>query len=696
MAIYVETSGAISSSIHVFTHNETGANVNSSATNVIVPQQTVNFLSGHVMMMTLAYSAPGGSVGGSLTETVQDTVTGNSWSYTYTNINIQKLMTNSNVDGQFAYAGFTATSAGSNEVSDQDILNWTWTSGDEYTSPMYSAQVTLGSAQSTGGAVFDSEGHLVRTLWQAVPLGPGTYDVYWDGLDQYGAPVDPSTNPGPYSFRVEATDDNYTVSTIGNDTEDPADPAASYTSWSLQSVAVSPDGSRIFAGAYAGDTADGLSTLEFDGSGDVLSQVNRDLVLPGQSGGPIATDSEYIYMAEPMGWGDAIFKFEINPAGAFSGFTDAGLRNPDGSSMAEDNGLNYLVVVPKVYDLAMQGIAVSNYDDPDDGSIWVTDNPDNLVRQYNKVTGAQVGEPFAVDAPTGIALDASGDLWVAHGAGGSGGADVISVYTPSGSLIRDVSEATGLVNVASLSIVNGKLYVADQGAGRVLVYTISGDTLTDGGDPTVVGSPATVGNDDGEDGFWTLNDVTADEYGNIYTVQDLFPFTYGRGGTQLEKWSLAGVPLWVKGGYEYQSNAGTYSPSDPTVLYSTSLHRYTIDAATQQWSYSGTSAYPGYNSDPWSEVGVRDSMPPQFVTIGGTEFDTMTSGDKIIFFRTEPDGELHPATIVGAGGSWTATDGRGRTPRATACPRAARSKARAYGKILSSHSMSMKLAISGT
>ncbi len=190
--------------------------------------------------------------------------------------------------------------------------------------------------------------------------------------------------------------------------------------------------------------------------------------------------------------------------------------------------------------------------------------------------------------------------------------------------------------------------------------------MVNGSQPLRVGGPASFGHDDGVNDFWDLRGVAVDNQGNIYTVQD----TISSGpapGSQVEKWSPSGVSLWVSGGYEYYSVAGVYSPTDPSTIYSTSLHKYTIDPSNGAWQYVGSAAYAGYDTNEWS--GLGGSAPPgaeKFVEIGGHEFLAIDSNDgtRILLFSVDPDGALHPSSIVGTtgladGDAWTWDDALG-------------------------------------
>ena len=646
-------------------------------TEVPIPTSVIDLHSGHVISATIAYHASSGQV----VETLTDLSTTSSWSHIYSNLNLVNLFKTVDVDGTKAYAGFTASTGnpkndgGSAYVygkgtSTQDILNWQWQGSNSATAPLpYQGTFTLSAASTTSGAVYDANERLVRTLWQANALPVGTYGLMWDGLDQYGATLDPAKNPGPYSFNVTSSAETASSRAIANTTADPTNPVASVGALGLWGVAVSNDGSKIWTATTGGDTSGGGFVKEFGGSGSV--NVNPSTwMFNYHAGTAVAADSGYLYVAvASWNWSGEYGIVKINLANydQVAGFTDWNHANPDGSQVVSTNGYHYLSVLKNnTHYLSLRGVAVSNPDDPNHGSLWVTDYDDNLLRQYDKVTGDQIGNPVAVNRPTGVAVDAAGEVWVAHAGNSTGPAGIVSIYKPSGEFIRDVTEIAGLDDVSSLAIAAGKLYVADHGAEQVLVYSLSGTSVSTAA-PQRVGKAATFGADDGKNTFWDLRAVTADALGNIYTVQNtISPGTVS--GSQLEKWSATGMSLWVQGGYEYQSVAGVYSPSDPSILYSTSLHKYKItDSDAGTWQYVGSAAYPGYNSNPWS--GLTDAAPdtpPRFVTLGGRDFLVMSTGggNRILFFSINPDGSLHPSTIVGTSGlpdgnAWTWNDPTG-------------------------------------
>jgi len=641
----------------------------------------IDLHSGHVFQVTLHYAAAAGTLG----ETIGDTSTGGTWTHQYAGINISQQFKLADVSGASAYAGFTAsTGAPTNPLgysygrgrSTQDVTSWTWTPGSAAAGPVatastapalpYNGRFTLAAAATTSGAVMDADGHLVRTLWQSNALQAGTYTAAWDGLDQYGQAVNPATNPGPYRFNVVQNSAKATTAVVGNDTADPSDSVASLNPLGMWGVAVSPDGSQVWAGAAGGDTAGGGSIKFLDGSGTVLT-TPTSRAFNYDHGFALAADSGFLYEAvETSGWdgGFQVLKINLANQDVATGFTDSGRANPDGSTVTTEGGNHVLRVLNGATGYEqLPGLAVTNLTDPTRGSIYVTDVTHNLVHQYDKVTGDQVGTPIAVVHPTGIAVDPAGEVWVAHSAVAGGPATVLSVYTPAGALIRNVTEAAGLADVWSLAVAAGNLYVADSGAGRVDVYAMAGSALVNGAHPTRIGRPASYGDDDGRTTLWDLRGVAADAQGNVYTVQGTAGV--GASGAQVEKWSPAGVPVWVKGAYEYQSIAGAVSPDDPTTLFSSSLHRYTLDQAAGTWRYDGSAAYPGYLTNAWSGLAnATPSSPPAFVKIGGTEFLVTATYNRVLFDRVGAGGELHPSLIMGEAGLadghvWTWNDPAG-------------------------------------
>ena len=365
-----------------------------------VPKNLVDFHSGHVFQCTLSYAAPSGITPGSLTETIRDTQTGSSWSTTYNNVNIQSIFSRADVTGQYAYAGFAATTGSpanpvpqynytfSKGAGTQDVLSWTWSDPSTSTTPMpYAASFTLAQAETTSSAVYDADGDLVRTLWQANTLAAGTYQALWDGLGQGGVALDPASNPGPYSFRV--VQDTATVASrvVGNTTTTPQDPTNSIAAIYMGGVAVSSDGSTIWAAGWAGDTAGGQSIKVLNGDGTPNAYLTGGFYLNYfHMGEAVAADDQFIYAIVQNDWGT--YTVERMPAhdpiiqhADWYGFTDASHHNQDGSfvdagSWGSDVGYNLyhrlnLVTTP-AYHVVPQ-IAVTGAGFAGDGVMWVTD-----------------------------------------------------------------------------------------------------------------------------------------------------------------------------------------------------------------------------------------------------------------------------------------------------------------------------------
>jgi fibronectin type 3 domain-containing protein len=183
--------------------NSTGVYTNGAAPNV--PATTINppidLHSGHVMTATIAYDTA------NLYLSITDTTTNQTFTTTFTNINIPSL-----VGGQTAYVGFTAATGGA--AATQDILGWTYTpivppgvpqnvaaAVTGYTAGSTNA-VPLGAhvtwAAVTGANGYKVERQLAGGTWAQVGTAPAGATSFDDtGL----------ATQATYSYRVRAYND---------------------------------------------------------------------------------------------------------------------------------------------------------------------------------------------------------------------------------------------------------------------------------------------------------------------------------------------------------------------------------------------------------------------------------------------------------------------------------------------------------
>ena len=162
-------------------------------------------------------------------------------------------------------------------------------------------------------------------------------------------------------------------------------------------------------------------------------------------------------------------------------------------------------------------------------TLYVADALGGKVRMYDSTTGAPKGE-FDVHLPHAVAVDPTGQIWVAHNH------DTVTAFRADG-----YSGVTygGMGEITSLAFgPGGKLYATDSATGQVL-------TLDTAGSPVkfvpVLGSKAKTG-DTAPDRFFKLMSVAADGKGNLVTIDA----GAAAGGARMAKWSLEKKLLWER------------------------------------------------------------------------------------------------------------------------------------------------------
>src|SRR5262249_5587936 len=94
-------------------------------TEIDIPKSSIDLHSGHVFQATIRYDPPSGPTPGQVTETITDQQTSTSWSHVYSGVDLRSQFQLVNVTGQYAYAGFTASTGG----PDNDGQNYSYTYG---------------------------------------------------------------------------------------------------------------------------------------------------------------------------------------------------------------------------------------------------------------------------------------------------------------------------------------------------------------------------------------------------------------------------------------------------------------------------------------------------------------------------------------------------------------------------------------
>jgi sugar lactone lactonase YvrE len=463
------------------------------------------------------------------------------------------------------------------------------------------------AAAVTSAGVYDVRDHLVQTLWTMQPRAAGAHTAAWDGRDADGGPAP----AGTYTCKVVVNRSTYTQRGIIGNTGTPSN-TFGHVPINFEAVATDRDGFIYTVHDWDEPHHDVIRWHPTTGA--VASHAGHpvsDLMKA------VAVDDDFAYVSIYSNLNDrakskfylARLRIDKTPgaagwpvvpfttAGKFLMVYANGAPFPEGVSEAD----RALMRVPLLA-LAVHG-----------RTLYVTDALAGLVRMYDKVTGEATGT-IAVPLPQAVAIAPDGRVWVGHGR------RQVSVFTADGKPI-----ATPIVELSDVNALafgaDGSLYVADQGAGQVTIYTIAGATATV---RRTLGQKAVPG-DRAPDRFFHLHGLAVDGHGNIITAQNEFFFNGGR----LAKFAADGKALWEQLGLEFQS-IGTYGASDPETFISVMCHSYRLNRATGSAAYLGQSyTGTGYHAGP--------TGTPRICRIGAHDFYYYPCGDGVQIYRLDPN-----------------------------------------------------------
>ncbi|HEY3332025.1 MAG TPA: FlgD immunoglobulin-like domain containing protein [Capsulimonadaceae bacterium] len=483
--------------------------------------------------------------------------------------------------------------------------------------PLHAASFsfTLKRDGNTSAGVYDAQGHLVRVLWTMQPMTAGSHDATWDGNDVTGNPAP----PGQYRYIVAVNHSTYRcVAPIGNSGVPTT--TKGHVPINFESVAVGPDDAPYTTHDWDEPHNDIRKWDPITGKSLITSgHIVRD------SGKAIAVDGDVVYATAYTGIGDKpafrIHRFLATqtsvrsdpnasknwPIVVYQG--DAG-RVPVGTPAADVS----LVTVP------LLSLAVSG------DTLLATDSLGGKVKRYDKTSGAELAS-FDVKLPVAIAASPDGNIWVGHEH------SKVSVFSSDGKLLG--TPISDLKQVISLSIgKNGNLYVADEGAGQVKIYSIHGAQVTSTG---TLGNPAQAGDID-PSRFRRVHGAAVDSHGNVYTIQNEYHF--GDGG-HLAKFGPDGKLIWEQTGLEFSSTA-CYSDANPDIAYSALWHAYRLDRASGTATPVGNIfAGTGLDSDlsvagnRGDYIGRAPAGVPRVFRINGKDYLYRPAGDCMQIFRMD-------------------------------------------------------------
>jgi len=478
----------------------------------------------------------------------------------------------------------------------------------------------------TSAGIFTPQGELVQVLWTEKELS-GEQAARWDGKDAFGQPA----VKGTYQYRVILNGTDYkNVGAIGNG--GPGPDALGHMPSNLEAVATDEAG-----GIYTANWWDeaGADFKKWDSTGKPIYDANFQIRNGKPNGAPysIALDDKYLYCGVggwETDWDKAAQQVQrFNRVdGKAAPFTKTG--RPDGHINIYEWPKRQIPAGTSDEDAALMAMPLRSIA-VDGDHLAVADALGGRVLWFDKETGEPKGE-FKVPLPTALAVDKSGQIWVGHEH------HLLSVFSPDGKMIRDVLSDLG--NVEGLAIDSqGRIYVADSGAGQVKVYDFSNGTKL----VMTLGQKAQPG-DRAADRFFRLRGLAVDPQGNIVTIQDEPPVC----GARLARWKPDGKLIWEQTSTEFVS-LGNYNRRDPDQFYSNTFHRYRLtNRASGTWDYEGN-VFPGQGQYHADICGT-----PRALTLNGHDFYILPSGDGVQVYRM---GERTWQLAAMIGGRRPASDG---------------------------------------
>lgn len=325
---------------------------------------------------------------------------------------------------------------------------------DTIPSPTVHFTFTLPAAAKTSAGVYTSDSTLVKTLWSGVTYTAGTYNGSWDGA------TDDSQRVANGTYYVKVLSNNVSAvweGTIGNNSD-------SLTGGTIQRGFDRISGMAI-AGQYAYTTKNysegNPSQLKFN----LNTPRQRIQIMPagqgmGQASLFVATDGPNVYWAGYDAHDNYNFIFATRTS------NDSEVLFSAGRSYKCYAGRTYPSVIDTINNVngTVAGLAVQY----NGNFLFASHSILNELHVLNKTTGAVV-QNLSYTNPGALAVDSSGNLWMAYTSGGTRRVEKFTVDT-NGLLTATGIVLPGIVEPVAISCApdNQTVVVADAGTSQQL------------------------------------------------------------------------------------------------------------------------------------------------------------------------------------------------------------------------------------
>jgi hypothetical protein len=495
----------------------------------------------------------------------------------------------------------------------------------------YAIRYHLSRAGKTSLAVYDAKGIMVRELLHGLAQNVGDHVVTWDGLDRDGKAVPAGSynwkllqSSGLHSQYVMSVGSNYPIGTNNSSSGGPGTHVASYT--------VAVDSTGIYIAALQTENIETcMLKLSLDGKRRLWSQS-----LPTGPNGQgvawdgarsIAVDKGEVYL---LGRGGPQRVYVSDAA------TGAALRIVEVGQNAkplyeEDKG---------AIDMTIRN-----------GVLAVSYQSQNEVRWYDPKTGTLL-DTAAVPAPSGIAVGASGAVYVSSG-------DKVVRLTQADHSLSTL--AGGLSDPGRLDVdpVSGDILVYENGSQQIVRLSPEGKVLRTYG--AAGGRALGLYTPQARQNFSGLSDLCADGAGGFFIAEPYAPprrvAHFNGEGVSVREWY---------GGQRWAPHASP-EPDNPNVVWMTTgadksgatryLMRLVVDYKTKTWRVHSTYRYVSpdspVHSDSFNEGGFF-----HIYEHGGAKYVVL---DNLQILKVdEKNWKLVPATVFLGVAQWNDRNGDGQ------------------------------------
>jgi len=342
-----------------------------------------------------------------------------------------------------------------------------------------SATVTLPCNCNTSAGIYDSGGHLIRTLWSGKPRPAGSIAINWDGRDDDGQPANGAEQ---YRVRVLAHNVRYVWDgVIGNTSSEFTGPHVHRAAFPINGMAIDAHGNAFYVVGYNEQQSaiHRFSTVEPQSTTALAHDDYRRVFKYAATDGTLAyfANVGLVKPRDSPARDAATFVIALKVSdGAEYPFAAGHPVFPNPKSPQDSRWSNVIDYRDEDIDIggefrdAPSGLAVQQRGN----ALFVAHERLNTVSVFDKRDGRVLAN-IAIEQPTALAVARDDSLWVLSRAQG---VPTLARYrSEGGQWVEQMRSSAGLQRPVALGVspVDGTVVVADAGTEQLKAFADSGE-----------------------------------------------------------------------------------------------------------------------------------------------------------------------------------------------------------------------------